>query len=1012
MTSRQLSVTYCLSPQQSQSNKNAHILPITKILNPVLSNDYFLTISRDGSIILHPNDQHTPKLRLQIHSDWISDVVEINQHEYVTVSHDFAIILVKVENSDNQWKYSTKIIGYHNDYIKSVCLLNDNYIITSGLDSSIKIWEIKDSSSGKIEFKTSITNSGISNYAMAILNPNKFIIGDSNGDLVYYEFQQQENIIVEIKRIRNAHDTNIKVIKLINNNQTLISACSNAILKIWDVQNDDLTNILSQKWDCNIWSIDTFNDNNDLIIGDSNGNIFSLTYSNQKVAFNKILNSKEVLKEPFKKHLGILDLKIINNTIYFSYCSDSNLTKLNLSDNSLEIEKGGVALIRSSLLTNRRHVITENTLGKIQRWDIISCELINTFNASDGDFDEVVVKYTSKEILAHWCSVSIKVGILFIKIGPKFLNTEVYGSALNDYHILNNVSINPDNRYNLGKIFVNSFFNDFIDYELSKDKQFRNSLSSLKKNDNENTDSLFKDSYTSASSSDKHNKDKPKKKSAFMKLSSSITISRTNTNGSVSNSKDPTPYISVPTTPIDTDAPSVTTGNLTANDAPLESSQVPPSLQPNDEETPLIQPSPSAIPKPPSSGRTLSSGSLLSRKFKSLRSSSNRQLNESSETTRAATTSVSATNNKPFTTVDDPVYHDALHNFLTKDIMPESITFPKENGNNANIYTMLRSNDASRLNSELTMDLPKIKKQELMPDLLLEFHESYIQQYNNYGSSLKLLTKKLPDSLIKKSPTCPLLKIKSNCLILVHSWNDDACGGRVIFSTMLPHSSSATGSTQLSLSSSNSSSASPSNFGSSTESLESTRSLSQFDVIVNKNNDRSEIFENLEKHLPYWFAKNLCDDTNVVEDKQPRLNFTIMPWTDPDSEVAPADNNADPISPPTTSESTNQQFVHMLKFGRSKTNDSTSYATDLPKVAEANTKLVAPGMIKVKKIKMYVIDRFETKTPEMKSKVDPSEWLELLCKEQVLDNDMTLSTVKTLYWKSTSEIILHYRRKS
>lgn len=47
----------------------------------------------------------------------------------------------------------------------------------------------------------------------------------------------------------------------------------------------------------------------------------------------------------------------------------------------------------------------------------------------------------------------------------------------------------------------------------------------------------------------------------------------------------------------------------------------------------------------------------------------------------------------------------------------------------------------------------------------------------------------------------------------------------------------------------------------------------------------------------------------------------------------------------------------------------------------------------------------------MKAKMEPSLWLDLLCRGQVLDNDMTLNTVRTLYWKSQGDIVLEYRRK-
>lgn len=154
---------------------------------------------------------------------------------------------------------------------------------------------------------------------------------------------------------------------------------------------------------------------------------------------------------------------------------------LDLTNNHFSVNEGGFALTRSSLLTNRRHVITENTKGQMQRWDIVSCELLNTFDSSEGSFDDIVMKYTSKEILSHWCTVSVKVGMLFVKINPKFLKTEIYGSALKDYQVVNNIEINSDERYNLGKIVINSLFNEFISYEVQKDKLLRKKIFSLKK---------------------------------------------------------------------------------------------------------------------------------------------------------------------------------------------------------------------------------------------------------------------------------------------------------------------------------------------------------------------------------------------------------------------------------------------------------------------------------------------------------------------------------------------------
>lgn len=48
---------------------------------------------------------------------------------------------------------------------------------------------------------------------------------------------------------------------------------------------------------------------------------------------------------------------------------------------------------------------------------------------------------------------------------------------------MNNIEINSDERYNLGKIVINSLFNEFISYEVQKVKLLRKKIFSLKKKD-------------------------------------------------------------------------------------------------------------------------------------------------------------------------------------------------------------------------------------------------------------------------------------------------------------------------------------------------------------------------------------------------------------------------------------------------------------------------------------------------------------------------------------------------
>ncbi|KAG0661470.1 hypothetical protein C6P44_002758 [Monosporozyma unispora] len=1068
----QLSVSYgILNDKSWKSNNNntnsiTHILPITKIIS--LTN-FYLTISRDGSIIWHDLLNPLKNLKLQIHSDWISDILYLysldNDHHnyFISVSHDFSINLIHIYSTlTNDWKWDSKIIGYHQDYIKCISKLNGNTFVTTGLDSFINIWSIENDETYLL--KTFAHPEG-SLYTLQCLEnspyPFDIIVGDCNGNIIFYH-SLKDQPIYNIP----AHTTNIKCIKLFDNNTKLLSTCSNGVVKIWDLTQPQTISLLSSfHWGNNavIWSIERDN-NNSLLISDSKGYISTLKY----LPHDNTPQIDTLFHDPnHKRHPGLLAAIRQDNILKFAYCSNSNLNNFNLSTGELIIEEGGIALTRSSLLTNRRHVITENTKGVIQRWDIVSCELINTFDQKEGTFDDLVVKYTSHEILSHWCTVSIKVGILFVKIGPKFTNTEIYGNALKEYDLLNaqnkddkkkndkkqnkkkhhhhhhnkhpsesddenvtgetereeNSMINDEYRYNLGKVVINSLFNEFMKWEINQDDKFRHRLISDVDNNNTNNNSNSNISYiNSPPTQSKH-----KKKSTFANLSISTSHFKTK-----EVSENNTPYVSAPSTPVG--ELNNATSNLNRMNMGHKSHEdlLHTALM---DSTTLQQPEPKT-----NSSRTLSSGSLFTRKFRAFRNSSKSTNNKDGTITPVSSTPLSNSTNleRPHTTNGTPVNIDSqidFNNNIFKTSNNSHNSLPESSQRNSMSSPSLPLTSQQPLNTNLTpvsvpAPPPQTRANEtvrrdsksFMSDLINEVHESYIDQLQNQSSLAKLsLTKRKVDSQIKRDHDLPIVKINSKTLLLVQSWNEGTCGGKVLFSTVLPMSvpmyspslqnnlsSTSLISTISSISSLDSSldTTSISSKNSNNSSTSST-TISTHGKLLNKkiHHENKKLFTKIERNLPYWIGEILCKDDNVVQEKQPKLHFIIVPWVPEDQQDSIGD--ALPQVP-----SHHHHHHTGFKLGKSKSNDLIkSSMTDLPKIAETNTKLVAPGMIKVKKIKNYVVDRFETKTPEMKEKLEPCAWIELLCKGQVLDNDMTLSTVRTLFWKAQGEITINYRRK-
>ena len=249
-----LTLSYGLVSPQSPDKRNAHILPISRILHPALTDEYYLTTSRDGSVVLHPcakregaasasaSTLESSPTRFQVHSDWVSDIVEINLHSYVSVSHDFSVVHIALHRDPQTlvWHARTQIIGSHRDYIKCISYFPRlDMLVTGGLDCAINLWSVSyplgPSAAPEFRHYHSFDTEGASIYTLAVLRGSgggsdafDLVAGDCNGDLAFYSAANKR----PVKRIQNAHETNIKTMRLVDGESRLVSTCSNGVVHV------------------------------------------------------------------------------------------------------------------------------------------------------------------------------------------------------------------------------------------------------------------------------------------------------------------------------------------------------------------------------------------------------------------------------------------------------------------------------------------------------------------------------------------------------------------------------------------------------------------------------------------------------------------------------------------------------------------------------------------------------------------------------------------------------------
>ncbi|KAJ6440794.1 WD repeat protein [Purpureocillium lavendulum] len=78
--------------------------------------------------------------------------------------------------------------------------------------------------------------------------------------------------------------------------------------------------------------------------------------------------------------------------------------------------------------------------------------------------------------------------------------------------------------------------------------------------------------------------------------------------------------------------------------------------------------------------------------------------------------------------------------------------------------------------------------------------------------------------------------------------------------------------------------------------------------------------------------------------------------------------------------------------------------------ADGTNRLNANRMLRVKKILAYVVERIEDLPEEEEpGHLQPEEYLELYCNDQLLDPTMSLATIRTHVWKGGNDVVLYYK---
>ncbi|TPX32848.1 hypothetical protein SmJEL517_g04124 [Synchytrium microbalum] len=115
--------------------------------------------------------------------------------------------------------------------------------------------------------------------------------------------------------------------------------------------------------------------------------------------------------------------------------------------------KGGTGIHRFTTLNDRRRVVTEDTLGIVQIWDLVKCTKLEDLGKCD--YTKTIEERNTNEWVAPWCLIDTKMGFLTVHLEEsRCYEAEAYHEEC-DLQVKPN---NEDQRVNLGRWVLTYLF--------------------------------------------------------------------------------------------------------------------------------------------------------------------------------------------------------------------------------------------------------------------------------------------------------------------------------------------------------------------------------------------------------------------------------------------------------------------------------------------------------------------------------------------------------------------------
>lgn len=408
------------------------------------------------------NSQDNYIQSMEHHNDWVNDIVLCCGGRYlISASCDTT---VKVWNAHKGFCMST--LKTHRDYVQALAYAKDReQVASAGLDKEIFLWDVNTltalTASNNTVTTSNLHGSRDSIYSLAMNPPGTVIVSGSTENTLRVWDPRSCSRLMKLK----GHTENIKALVVSPDGQQVVSGSSDGTIKLWSLgqqtciqtihvhdegvwallMNDTFTHVISGSRDKKIVMTELRNPSNSVVICEENAPVLSMCYN---------IDHSGIWATTWNSDIRCWKIPRMDKAIYNGAGGDSASPNFQ-KNQEVGFIKGGAAIKKYTVLNDKRFLLTQDTDGNVQMYDVL--KVSKAEELGKVDYQEEVEKRNQTVYVPNWFSVDLKTGMPTIVLGQDEIDCfAAWVSA--EAGLPEHTELGSDLKVNFGSLLLQALF--------------------------------------------------------------------------------------------------------------------------------------------------------------------------------------------------------------------------------------------------------------------------------------------------------------------------------------------------------------------------------------------------------------------------------------------------------------------------------------------------------------------------------------------------------------------------